>query len=89
MINILIPKIISKNQLANALKEIPGFPPYISPNWDSIEECLADFISENDGDVTILHDDFQGDIETSIPTYLDILRSLRGEFGNLRVRFKE
>ena len=51
--NITIPRVLSKKDLVDFLITLPEFPSYVTPNWDSIEECLADFIAEHGGEVKI------------------------------------
>lgn len=85
--DVVVPRIATKAELAAFLKSLPGFPPYVQPNWDSIEECLKDFVEQHGGDVKINNAFAASELNDGMSVYLDILRSIEGEFKNVRVTF--
>lgn len=46
MRKVILGRLVSKGQLCDKLKHLDGFPNYVAPNWDSIEECLNDFVQD-------------------------------------------
>ena len=85
--NINITKFVSKEDLVETLKRAPGFPQYANHNWDSIEESLAELLS-NSKEV-VIHNDFTPQEGNAVcKTFIDILASLQSEFQNLKIIFK-
>jgi len=86
--NIIIDRIVSKSELAATLKRVEGFPNYVADNWDSIEECLASFISSSGEKIKIIHHFPMEAAQERMGSYLPILKDLQAEFPSFNVEFQ-
>jgi hypothetical protein len=84
-----IKKILSKEDLVENLRSIPNFPQYLSLNWDSIEECLLDYIEPNAEEFTIINEQTFVFLEKNLPQYKKILDEIQINYPLVRILFSD